>query len=70
VTTKPEPVAVRDLPNVADRAAPDLLGQFEDLRHGQDRPFASVLGPSTADPARITGEKRVVLNRGREDGAD
>jgi hypothetical protein len=70
VTTEPEPVATRDLADVADRAAPDLLGQLEDLRHGQDRPLARVLGPGAADAARITGKKLVVLNRGREDSAD
>jgi hypothetical protein len=70
VTAEPEPVTARDLADVADWAAPDLLGELEDLGHGQDRSFARVLGPGAADPARVAGEEFVVLHCGREDGAE
>jgi len=44
VTAEPESVTARDCADVADRAAPDPLGQLEDLGHGQAALMAGLAG--------------------------
>jgi len=59
----PQPVtAIRQAPDVADRAAADQFGQFEDLCHGQDRAFGCPLGSGAPDAARVPGKDLVLFH--------
>jgi len=59
----PHPVtAIREAPDISDRATPNQFGQLEDLCHGQDGALRCSLGSGSADAARVASEDLVLVD--------